>query len=372
MRLSRVSGCLAFAGFVLVLAGCTRTEPEPLAETTTGPVRPAESTAPLDESQAEDFLARYPIEFLDGDQLEGPTGLVLLVDDSIIDIDAGTEVRVTGLPDGEEFTFWSVSAGREAVVYVSCTECEQEPEVFSLDRGSKSAERIAVGFPAPGIGGVWVKRFVSGTRCALSKVSLDGTTLKAEKPIDCDLRLVGETGLGLVVWSDPSVGAVLDVDDLQPVFESGFIYAVVGDRVLSKDGDGFLMTNQQTGEQTRIASPTDIGSPSFETISPDGRYVSILFADPAWPGPRQRLDVWVLDMNTLEWTRLPSMPVAAGLKATGVKWAPDGRLVILGWFDEVGSAVVTWSPGDSRLSVREIPFETSQSLHVWCTLAECE
>jgi hypothetical protein len=89
--------------------------------------------------------------------------------------------------------------------------------------------------------------------------------------------------------------------------------------------------------------------------SPDGRLLAVSFEHPAWPGPRQRLDVWLLDLIELVWRHLPSMPVPAALKATGLSWAPDGRLVLLGDFDGLGSALAVWRPGQDRLAVRSVP-----------------
>lgn len=44
----------------------------------------------------------------------------------------------------------------------------------------------------------------------------------------------------------------------------------------------------------------------------------------------------------------------ASLKHTSLAWIPDGRLALLGQFDEVGDALALWRPGEDRLALRKI------------------
>lgn len=349
--------------FVAALVGCTNRPTESLES-----AEPVATTAPAVE--AEDESQVFPIEFLDGVPLSSPSGLVLLSGDTIIDVDADAERRVDGLPVDEDLVLGSVAAGKGAVVMVDClVECGA-PEVFAVDDQSGVARSIAIGFPAPAPDGVWVKQYLSDTTCTLAKVSLDGTILSAERPFDCDISVVEETPMGLVVSMTqvgPEQGAILDPETLDTLLETGRIHAVIEDQVLSWDGDSFTLLDREIDSKTEIAPPTDVGEPSYGRISPDGRFIAISFEHPAWPGPRQRLDVWILEVATLEWTRLPSMPVAAALKATNEVWAPDGRFVIFGSFDEAGHAVATWRPGDRDLAIRELDADPSGSLVVWTT-----
>jgi hypothetical protein len=48
------------------------------------------------------------------------------------------------------------------------------------------------------------------------------------------------------------------------------------------------------------------------------------------------------------------MPVLAALKFTGMAWAGDGRLLLLGSFDGVGDALAAWRPGQDRLAVHRL------------------
>lgn len=66
------------------------------------------------------------------------------------------------------------------------------------------------------------------------------------------------------------------------------------------------------------------------------------------------MDVWLLDLITLRWLHMPSMPVAASLKFTGMEWTRDGRLILLGEFDGFGGALVVWRPGEGQPAIRKL------------------
>lgn len=339
-----------------------------LVSCTTNRTEPPSTTAPV---VATDEVAEgFPIEFLEGVPLPSPSGLVLFSGDSIVDVDAGSARRIEGLPVDEDLVLWNLATGGGAVLMVDCQVDCGEPELFSVDAVSGVARSIARGFPSPALDGVWVKRYLSETTCTLSKVGLDGTALVAERRFDCDIALGEETPMGLVVSTTDGgleQDAILDPETWEPVFETGNIIAVVENQVLSWEGGSFTVVDRLTGAEDEIASPTDVGEPSNAGTSPDGRFLAITFQHPAWPGPRQRLDVWMLEIATLAWTRVPSMPVAAALKATDETWAADGRFVIFGSFDEAGHAVATWRPGDQDLATRQLDAVPSGSLVVWTT-----
>jgi len=354
--------------FVVVLVGCTseRTEPPVSSE-------PVATTASV--TRAEDISEGLPIEFLDGVPLSIPSNLVLLSGDTIVDVDTDASRRLDGLPVGEDLVVGTVAVGEGAVVLVCAVKCDA-PELFAVDGHSGVAQSIGFGLPAPAPDGVWATRHVSETACTLSKLGLDGTILISERPFDCDISVVEETSMGLVAVpnSRPELGAILDPETLDTLFQTDRIIAVLDGRVLSFDGDSFTLLDPVNDSGTEIARPTDIGVPSYGRISPDGRLVAISFEHPAWPGPRQRLDVWVLEVATLEWVRLPSMPVSAALKTTTEAWAPDGRFVMFGSFEEAGhdvatwrDVVATWRPGDRALGIRELDASPAASLVVWAT-----
>lgn len=129
-----------------------------------------------------------------------------------------------------------------------------------------------------------------------------------------------------------------------------------GSGTLRWNGDSALRLGDR---RFPLPSSISLGRPRL-TVSPDLRYAAVEYGEPAWPGPRQRLDVWVLDLRDGRWTQLPSMPVAASLKLTGLAWAGDGRLVLLGSFDGTGSALAVWRPGEPRLALRRTDFAGGQ------------
>ncbi|NEA36584.1 hypothetical protein [Streptomyces sp. SID13031] len=165
--------------------------------------------------------------------------------------------------------------------------------------------------------------------------------------------------------------AILAPHDLHTVLSANRILQVIGTRVLIDNGsqvvtDGiagvFTLTDTKTGSSTNITPPTPIGGASDGKVAPDGRSVAISFEDHSWPGPRQRMDLWLLHLATLRWEHVPSMPVPLTLKGSGFNWMPDGRLALLGRFDAVGDskldkmmdAVAVWRPGEPQLKVRRL------------------
>jgi hypothetical protein len=240
---------------------------------------------------------------------------------SLIDVDADEARPIDGLPALDEQSFWAIPADDSAIISATCTGCTN-PEVFVLDRGSQSAVRIGTGFASPAPDGVWLKNYLTATSCTASKVGFDGSIIRPVTPVDCESA---------------------------PISESA------------------------ERRWPQVEAPTSIGTPSAGQLSPDGTLLAVAYSHPAWPGPRQRLDVWVLDLDTLAWTELPSMPVAAALKVTAYQWLADGRFAIFGDFDHVGSALATWQPGDPELVVRPLTGDTSQAAVMWCTLGDaCE
>jgi hypothetical protein len=355
----RISLIVAFG---LVLVACTSGGAPELAETIAV------------EACAESV---DPFESLCGRALEGPTGLVLVVGDTVVDIDADTRQRIEGLPDGAEFVppasqpIWAQRVGSDAAIGVG--DVSGRLEVFAVRPGSPQAVPIGFGGPTPGSGGVWLREEISADDCRLSKVALDGEILAESAPADCDVNLIEETDLGLIGSREVDgafSGVILDPDDLSaPLFELGMIRGVFGSRVLHQAGGGsdFVVLDTLTGEEITIGLPVRFGQPSYGELSPDGRYLAVPFKSPL-----QVFDIWVLDTETLRWTQVPSMPVAAFVKATTIAWVPDGRLVILLTLEPGGHQLATWTPGDSELQVRQLDYELDASVAVWCNTNECE
>ncbi|NOX23959.1 MAG: hypothetical protein GXP36_12860 [Actinobacteria bacterium] len=317
-----------------------------------------------------------PFESLCGRTLDGPTGLVLVVGDSLVDIDVDTRQRIEGLPDGSGFVppaeqpIWAQRVGPDAVIGVG--DSSGRWEVFAVRPGSLRAIPVGFGSPTPGLGGVWLREKISVDDCRLSKVGLDGATLYESSPTDCSVSFA-ETSLGLVGQREVDgalSGVIVDPEDLSTtLFDVGMIRGVLGNRILHQAarGSDFALLDTLTGDEITIDLPVRFGQPGYGQLSPDGRYLAIPFKSPL-----QVFDIWVLDILTLQWSRVPSMPVVAEVKATTISWVADGRLVILLTLEPAGHQLTTWTPGDPELQVRQLDYALDASVVVWCTTNECE
>ncbi len=206
-----------------------------------------------------------PVESLCGAALEGPTGLLLIVADSVIDVDADSRRLLEGLPGGSGFVppaeqpVWAQPVGSDAVIGVGDT--SGGVEVFALRRGSSQAIPIGFGIPAPGLNGVWLREKVSADDCRVSKVALDGQILSESARLDCSVSLIEETDLGLVGVREVDgvfSGVLLDPEDLSTtLFEVGLIRGVFGNSVLHQAGGGsdFALLDTLTGEEITIDLP---------------------------------------------------------------------------------------------------------------------
>lgn len=300
---------------------------------------------------------------LEGEPLAAKTGLTVLVAADppvLIDIDRSRSRAVAGFPSGRDRTVNVFRVGRRVVVESYCDSCANG-DLFLLDQDQTRLKQIGSGagfVPSADGRGVWVLRMDDRDRCSLAQISLTGQERTPARKVGCDRALLQDTAVGLVWTSQeeeaeavilPSVGGL-------EVFRAPRIIAVVGTQVLSDDpaADAFVLTDVETGQRVNIPKPTSIGEASEGLLSPNGRMLAISFDQPALPGPRQRMDTWVLDLPTRRWTRLPSMPVNAALKFTGMAWTKDGELLLLGLFDDLGEILALWRPGSDQLALREI------------------
>lgn len=375
VRAARIrAGVLGRALVVISLVGCTGTSGRSAEPMSTQPAAIEVEVAPLQDTERTIFdgSVAFPIEFLEGVSSTDPNGMVIVSGSHRIDVDSDQMRRIEGLPPLDDQGFWAFPAGDKAVITAFCRGCSQ-PEVFVLQIDSTAAVRIGNGFASPAPDGVWLKSYLSESSCTLGKVAFDGSILRPAAPFDCDTSIYGQYGIGLVVGlaDGTTQDAVLDPIDLSLVAEVSGFNSAVGSRVLTWDSHRFTLIDPQTGLSSDVESPTSIGSPASGKVSPDGTLVAVAFGHPAWPGPRQRLDVWILHLDTLAWTQMPSMPVAASLKSTSYQWLADGRFALFGDFDGVGPAVVIWQPEEAQLVVRSVDYPTSAGAVSWCTFMEC-
>jgi hypothetical protein len=275
------------------------------ADATTGTATPTSATA-----------AAAP-RHLQGRPPAGPTGLRLLVASDpprLVDVDRGTSRPVGGLPAGQEPV--SVAPVGDGAILTS------DQQVFVLGRGAGRA--APVGRASSAVAsldgrGVWLLE--QGPRCRLREVALDGRDRRPGRLVPCTVGLLAETRLGLLVWTEPTrdgdQAALLDPGTGRVEARWPEVHGVVGDLVL-------------WGGQ-----------------EPD--------ADPSWSRAQGQVsDIWLLNLDTRRWRRLPGMPLITALKFMSMAWTGDGRLVLAGDFDQFGRAVATWRPGQDHLAVKRL------------------
>lgn len=305
-----------------------------------------------------------PLNMLAGTPLDAADDLVIFTSREVIELGIDRVRPITGLPDHGDGTVASVrEVAGEVVVSVDCPMCDDlvGPEVFVV-RDASAGPTIADGWATPGVAGIWLTRR-DGASCEIRAVALDGSVLRPNRAVDCDLTVIEETSLGIVA-ARGATGVLVDPDTLDETVLPGRVIAVFDDRVLVEHGGAMAVVDPATGASTAVTTPESDGRLGAGLVSPDGRFVLMTFGNPAWPGPRQLLDLWLLDTATLQWSQLPGMPVAVALKSLGVDWSPDGRVVMLGSFDGVGTTVATWTPTEDQLRLRTIDAQASSSIVV--------
>jgi hypothetical protein len=302
-----------------------------------------------------------PVEILpelQGVPLRDPTGLQLLVGDTLVDVDLGTQTTVTGLPvrTATDNVLVQMVANQAVITYehTQCLECDARLEVFVVAPGATDATRIATDVAvAPADGALWAMRYESDTRCVLSMIALDGSSVGDGRRIGCEIVPLQSTTLGLLVFDQEATeDVILDPETLRELVSAGDIVAVIGERVLVEDLSGFSLADGKSGRERSLGQPAAVGVPMDGVVSPSGRYVAVEFRNPA-----QYMDLWVLDLETSTWIHAPSMPVLALIKRTPPLWTCDERLVMLGSFGlEDEQDLVIWSPDQPELSIRRVDY----------------
>jgi hypothetical protein len=335
------------------------------------------AAAPMPHGAVTPTTAADTPRVLTGVDMVGPANLRLLTTGRYLDVDATTSTPVAitewlPRPDSSPLLLESVGNGAEF------GRKRVSSRTDSALPGGVRVVRVtgpALGRVAPSAAsGLWLEEYVSATRCTLREVGLDGRTRRPARDVTCGTTPVGETRHGLWVNVGPDAltaarvttgptdyhAVLLDPATFAEKRQFPAVELIDQDRILvidqSQPGDPLTMRDLATGEVTAIPRPSwfSLRYPRVGPASPDGRWLAVAFADPStFP---QVADVWLLDLRTLAWNHLPSMPVFAALKSIGMDWAADGRLVLVGQFyestREFRELLVTWRPGEPALTLR--------------------
>lgn len=333
MRIAASTGALALAALVALSA--------PAAPS---PLRRASDPAPLR-----------------GAPLRGETGLRLVVADNppfVLDVHTG---RVTPVPGLRPLTRGTLSvsgvAGRAAVVVARSA--WRRADLYAIHGPATRVAALGTGtdvIAAADGRSVWIKSLAGRSRCALRRLTLDGTEVRGPRTFPCASTIYPGGSLGLVVNRtrviDPSTGRML----LRTRW--GVLAAAGTTLVLAGPSNHFTVLDAATHVQRRLPWPRTVGGLDAPAVDPRGRFVALAFANPAWkrePGARtyQALDIWLLDTRSGRIRQLPGMPALVSLKDTSMAWTDDGRLVLLG---ESGGrdVVAVWRPGLRQLAVKTL------------------
>lgn len=114
------------------------------------------------------------------------------------------------------------------------------------------------------------------------------------------------------------------------------------------------LINLISGHRRQLVWPSYFHSIIRVVPQPHGPLVAVDFGSPAYPGPAQAEDVWVLDTETGAFTHLAGYPAEVDIKFSDIAWTADERLVIIA---QGGGRTVLglWKPGQATLRLRTVP-----------------
>ena len=330
-----------------------------------------------------------PLPRLSGPALSTPTRMSIVVSDNggpplVVNVDRQTARAARGVGVVSSYaTLWGAhvellraSAG-EAIALVSrqsCQRCVLRQAEFRI-ASDGSARRIAtlppitVGTtgtiattPALGSLATWLLRWPRVGPCTLRLVPGPRRPVR----VPCG-NLARATDAGVLVWS-PSYSTEALVNPLTGKVRArvaGTLWPIHGDLALENYGQesggptgmqfGHLtLVNLINGHPRQLAWPTSFGDIIRVAPEPHGPLVAVDFGSPAYPGPAQAEDIWMLDTTTGKFAHLPDYPAQVDIKFSNIAWTNDDRLVIAA--QGGGRTVVgIWTPGQATLPLRAVP-----------------
>ena len=308
--------------------------------------------------------AAGPLPPLAGPPLAGPTHLRLIVGGTppfILDVDSRTISPVAGIVGGpgRQLVLGAtpVPGGALAVVDRFCRGCG---ETAFLIRADGSVALLASGtdlLAARGSAAVWELAGQHG-RCALA---LHPAT-HAAVPAPCG-KLQADTDAGLLVstarrvmFVDPLTGTIrASVSTggrvaLQPLHRE-----LVLESSQPPDPTALTLVDLATGARRRLVWPSILHFNYHVVADPDGPLVAVWFDEPAYPGPAQAVDVWLLDTATGRFTHVPGFPAQEDIKFSGIAWTSDHRLVVVSESARARTVLGVWQPGAATLPLVPVP-----------------
>jgi hypothetical protein len=289
---------------------------------------------------------------LHGVPLRGSTGLRLLVSGQRavqLDVDTGKAAPVRGLPARYRGVLSVLSVGGRAAI-VSTSSASDQP-IHAVDGSRVSYLGVGRAIVAADRRSVWILKGDADSGCSLRRVRLDGRQLRRARSFVCTGTILSAGTLGLVVNGvrvvDPRTGRTTLTT------RWGVIAAAGSKLLLAGPGKRFTLHDAGSGAERRLRWPSTLLGLDRPAVDPRGRFLALAFADPAFGGSKQTVDVWLLDVRSGALTQVPGMPAFVSLKRTSMAWTDDGRLVFLA--ESNGRQLVAvWRPGQQRLALKPV------------------
>ena len=328
-----------------------------------------------------------PLPGLTGRRLTGPTGLLIVAYGNegppfILNVDRHTveSVRGLGLPlrraTAQSPLVGSLSPAPGGVLAAVEHARDQTEFLIAPDGSVRHIATVATRagdntLPAREADATWVLRWPHRGRCTLRLVP--GT--RPAVPVPCG-SLAADTTAGVWIATaqqqvivDPLTGRArarvaitAPAEPSDPVGDQLFalhedlaLESVVSQRINASRGQGrkLSLVNLISGHRRQLVWPSYFGDIISVVPESHGPLVAVDFGSPAYPGPAQAEDVWMLDTSTGKFTHLPAYPARVDIKFSDIAWTPDGRLVIIA---QGGGRTVLglWKPGQTTLLLRTV------------------
>lgn len=338
------------------MAGCTTSDPAPAPST---PSPPAPSPFQPPPSGLAGVIATGGI---------GITALLTTVPPTLFDSDKGLVGTLSGYPGGDRiYSADLVGTTPVLSVFSPCPSTGADCEISEVlvHTGAKTPPR-SLGMAISATGGadgesVWLIRRDAPDDCRLQHVTLTGTEIGHSQPAACRTGLRGETKHGLLITINSGAAehtdVLIDPETGRTIQQAPEIIAVVGDFMLLNGLAELTLVDLRDGSRKLLRGPSAGHYPAV-VPSRDGTMLAIDFADPAWRSTSiQVRDVWILNLNTVEWQHAPGMPYTTeNLKSGGLSWNEAGDVVLL---DDIFAA---WHPGEPTWRLGRAKVTTKESV----------
>jgi hypothetical protein len=323
-----------------------------------------------------------PLPPLSGPALVGPTRLVIVAPGSVLDLDH-TRLRAVpglGLPvagaqyhPGDPLAAGVTPGSGGALLQVThdrCGSCAVTDDYYTINAAGTAREVASVrarparqAVPALGQNAVWVLdrprrghcvlHLVPGRRAsiavpcgALSAGTRSGPWIGshgAEAIVDARTGRVRRVTVAPGATSFPlSPSLALELTDQQAGGPIGLEFGRLD------------LVDLASGATRRLTWPSWFPNIIRVAAEARGPLVAVDFGSPAYPGPAQAEDVWILDTSTGRFDHLPGYPAQVRIKFSDIAWTKDNRLVIAA-ASLARTVVGVWKPGERSVHLRSVP-----------------